>query len=412
MKIGFPFGINVLIWSVISFIRSMFERRNPHKKSLSSRVFNNRRAKVAVCLPAHNEEAVIKTSITSITRQLPRNQVYVVSDGSTDRTVAIAKSLGCQVLDRHPGAGKANALKVLIEKYALFDRYEFIVFVDADTQLDRHYLKRALALFEARPQAVAVAAYAVPIWRKGLKLNVSNYISAYRTKLYRILQMFIMYGQTWQLINVNPVVPGFASMYRTRALRKLDLATPGIWIEDFNLAFQIHKMRLGQIAHDPTIRAYYHDPLNLKDYIRQVSRWNVGYYQTVRLQGIWPSVFWFSTGLFSLEMLLNATITISLPLIMLWYYLTKTVPNVFFPESSLWQLVLNNLVLLWELVLGLALADYALTIFVAVKDKRPWLLVFGLGFFLFHILNSVVLLAAIPKGLFWNSEGRWEHAER
>lgn len=412
MKIGFPFGLNIFIWSIISFIRAIYERFRPQNLFISTAVLKSKVKKVAVCLPAHNEEAVIAQSIRSIIKLLPAKQVFVVSDGSTDRTSTIAKKHGCKVLDLQPGMGKALALNTLINTYQLLDRFEFIVFVDADTLLDEEYLNRALALFSKHPKVAALAAYAVPIWERKFQLSLASFISAYRTKLYQILQMFIMYGQTWQYANVNPVVPGFASMYRTRILRHLDLATPGIWIEDFNLAFQIHKNRLGRIGHDPRIRAYYHDPRNFRDYIHQVSRWNVGFYQTVRLQGIWPSLFWLTTGLFSLEMLLNAAITVGLPLTTIGYGMTKLLPGIFFPETSLWQLVLNNLLAFWWLIAGMALTDYALTVFIALRDRRPLLLLFGLGFFLFHILNSVILLTSFPKGLLISSEGKWDHAKR
>ena len=52
---------------------------------------------VAVLIPAHNEAAVIAESLAAITELVPRKNVHVVSDGSTDDTVAIAWAAGVKV---------------------------------------------------------------------------------------------------------------------------------------------------------------------------------------------------------------------------------------------------------------------------------------------------------------------------
>ena len=45
---------------------------------------------VAILIPAHNEEAVLDDSLRAASTLLPLSQIHVVSDGSSDRTVAIA----------------------------------------------------------------------------------------------------------------------------------------------------------------------------------------------------------------------------------------------------------------------------------------------------------------------------------
>ena len=349
--------------------------------------------------------------MTSITSQVSPRQVHVVSDNSTDKTVAIATKLGCNVLELTPSHGKARALKALIEKYNIEKKYKFVLFVDADTQLDIHYLKYALKVFANDKKVAAIAAYAVPIWNGSWKISQANFISAYRTKLYQILQLFFMYGQTWKRMNTNPVIPGFAAMYRMSVLKKLDIATPGLLIEDFNLAFQIHKKKLGKIAHYRQIYASYHDPRTISDYIKQIKRWNLGFYQTVRRHGIWPSFFWVSTGVFAFELIVNALASLFVPVLTLFVLGWTIIPHA--RNIPVW--VSQSYVVVWQLwtaVTFLVILDYALTIFVAIKTRRFSLLLLGFGFSIFHFINSAVLLWSVPKGLLSKSAGDWQPAKR
>lgn len=411
MKIGFPVSLSILFWGMMAFLRAISERIFPKQVNKKVPDIKKRKKRIAVCVPAHNEEKTLEATLSAILVQLPPSQVHVVSDNSTDRTAEIAKGLGCQVLALTPSHGKARALEALIAHFKLEQKYDFILFVDADTELDSHYVEYALKVFANDEKAAAIAAYAIPLWNGGWAINQANFISAYRTKLYQILQLFFMYGQTWKRTNTNPVIPGFAAMYRTRVLKQLDIATPGLLIEDFNLAFQIHKKKLGYIAHYRQIAASYHDPITISDYIKQIQRWNLGFYQTVRRHGIWPSLFWVSTGLFAFELFLSALFSLFVPLLTFfvvgWTLLSNEV-HVPIWVSQIYVIVLQ----LWMTIAILIILDYALTVYIALKDRKFSLLLLGLGFGVFHFINSAVLLWSIPQGLLKKSAGNWQPAKR
>lgn len=410
MKIGLPVSLNLLFWSFISLLRAIVEHIHPPKLKLSSRHLKKLRQTVAVCIPAHNEEKKIGNAISSVITQLPPQQIFVVSDGSTDRTAAISLESGCHVLEISSGLGKARALKRLIRKFDLIDKYSYLLFVDADTQLHPQYLTQALSVFDSQPEVAALAAYATPLWENPEVISRKNFIAAYRTKLYAILQFFFMYGQTWKYTNINPVVPGFAAMYPTKVLKRLELATSGILIEDFNLAFQIHHKNLGWIAHFPQISAAYHDPINLTDYARQVSRWNIGFYQTVRHHGIWLSLFWLSTMFFSTEILLISFFNLLVPVVLTVWVIVASIPQ-YIPTA--WIMTLTVLSVFYAKVwLSILTIDYVLTIYIAAVKKRPLLLLYGLGFFIFSFINSWVLVASVWPGLTGRSSGRWTPAKR
>ncbi len=85
------------------------------------------RRTVAV-VPAYNEERTLG-DVLAVLRQVPAvDAVFVISDGSTDRTAAVARSGGATCIELPQNIGKGGALKVGID-HADADIY---LFLDAD----------------------------------------------------------------------------------------------------------------------------------------------------------------------------------------------------------------------------------------------------------------------------------------
>jgi len=87
--------------------------------------------KVAVLIPAHNEEAVIHETIESIKSQLNEgDRIYVVADNCSDKTAEIAAGLGTEVLERVDleRRGKGYALDFGISHIRLADELPEVVF--------------------------------------------------------------------------------------------------------------------------------------------------------------------------------------------------------------------------------------------------------------------------------------------
>ena len=102
---------------------------------------------VAVLVPAHNEEKDIAATIDSL-KNLTRtpDQIVVISDNSSDKTVDIAKGMGVTVLETSGNTyKKAGALNTgfrhLIKEGTI---PEFVVTMDADTVFDPDFLKTGL----------------------------------------------------------------------------------------------------------------------------------------------------------------------------------------------------------------------------------------------------------------------------
>jgi poly-beta-1,6-N-acetyl-D-glucosamine synthase len=415
MKWGIPFSINFLFWSLVGLVRYVKERSNNGPKissGISDKKYRKDVRKVAVLIAAHNEEKTIQKTINSVKRIIPVRNCFVVSDGSKDKTSNIIRKNWCRYLVLDKPHGKARALEKLIERHDVLNRFDYVVFLDADTKINRNYLRKALKVFQDEKIA-CIAAYAKSRWKNHSKLSLRYFYTSYRLRLYTVLQFFLTYGQTTKALNVIPVVPGFASMYRSVVLKKLRINVPGIIIEDFNLAFQVHKKKLGYIAHYPSIFATAQDPGNLNDYVKQVTRWNIGFFQTVRTYGIWPGLFWVFMGLFMLEVFAASIFFVFLPFLiffLLFVFIFPPVENTDF--SAFTQSVAGEYLTIGGISLGVFVLDYALTLFVAMREKKPLLALYGIGFIFLRIVDAVILVVTSPQALFLKSEGIWVSPRR
>lgn len=100
---------------------------------------------LAVVIPAHNEENVIRESVLSIMDSnypAKKFDVYVIADNCTDRTADLAKSAGAFVLKRFNRklVGKQHALKWAFRQINL-DQYDAVVILDADNHVAPDFLR-------------------------------------------------------------------------------------------------------------------------------------------------------------------------------------------------------------------------------------------------------------------------------
>lgn len=85
---------------------------------------------VSVVLPAKNEAAALEGLLPRIRAVLPRAEVLVVDDGSSDATAAVAAAAGARVVSHPESLGNGAAVK----SGARAATGEVIVFMDADGQ--------------------------------------------------------------------------------------------------------------------------------------------------------------------------------------------------------------------------------------------------------------------------------------
>jgi cellulose synthase/poly-beta-1,6-N-acetylglucosamine synthase-like glycosyltransferase/peptidoglycan/xylan/chitin deacetylase (PgdA/CDA1 family)/spore germination protein YaaH len=244
--------------------------RRPHAQA--SPGFNPR---VAVLIPAYNEEKVIVRTIRSVLNSDYKNlHVLVIDDGSSDRTAEVARQAYAaeiaaghvQVLTK-PNGGKAAALNYALNLLA----EKIYVGIDADTVIAPDAISKLIPHFED-PLVGAVAGNAkvgnrVNLWTRWQALE---YITSQNFER-RALDLF----------NVVTVVPGAIGAWRTAPVK----ATGGYPIntvaEDADLTMALLEMSLKVVYEDRSL-AFTEAPIDAKGLMRQRFRWSFG-----TLQAVW-----------------------------------------------------------------------------------------------------------------------------
>jgi cellulose synthase/poly-beta-1,6-N-acetylglucosamine synthase-like glycosyltransferase len=396
-------GLNILFWCCVGLIRFVSERRRGGGSADAQRI---RLSDVAVIVPAHNEEVALPKCLAALKRIVPGHQIYVASDGSSDATVAVASEADCNVDDIRPNGGKACAIAAAIARNELCHRYKVVLIQDADSEIDPGYLKNGLPLFDDENVA-AVAGHVQSRWSESDGSPHSMFFTAYRMRLYLIVQAAFQYGQSWKLTNVSYIAPGFASMYRTSALKQIDISAPGLVIEDFNMSFEVQHKKLGRIAYSPQVRCSTEDPFKLRDYRNQVYRWYLGFWQTVWRHGVWPGKFWLALMPLLIELGVICLFTIALPIMVVLGLVYGLPAAAYSLDDMAFHPVAPNL--LSGVFLGV---DYLLTIVVALLTRRFRLLVYGLAFPLVRLLDAVLFVQAFTSSFIVTSDGRWKSPTR
>jgi cellulose synthase/poly-beta-1,6-N-acetylglucosamine synthase-like glycosyltransferase len=227
--------------------------------------------KMALLLPAHNEELIIQVTINSAVKagQSPYD-IYVVDDNSSDATYArAAELLGESHVLTVERSGKAQAVSKAIEHFQLTKRYSWLHVADADSVFGNDYFRIYRRNLKGKKHAAAVG------FVQSLR---GNWISKYRAFCYTYSQHVIRRTQSW--FGLIAVLPGPVTCFRTDIIDKLDFTSESL-TEDFDLTLQIHRKKLGGIKFIPGAVNFTQDPQTLSDFCRQTARWQRGFFQCV-----------------------------------------------------------------------------------------------------------------------------------
>jgi peptidoglycan-N-acetylglucosamine deacetylase len=265
--------------------------RGPHRQA--SPGFNPR---VAVFIPAYNEEKVIVRTIRSVLNSDYTNlHVIVIDDGSTDRTFEVAREAYAkdiaagrvQVLTK-PNGGKAAALNFALQGI----NEDFYVGIDADTVIAMDAISKLIPHFEdERVGAVAGNAKVgnrVNLWTRWQALE---YITSQNFER-RALDLF----------NVVTVVPGAIGAWRTVGARAAGGYPINTVAEDADLTMNLLEQKYKVVYEDRAL-AFTEAPIDARGLMRQRFRWSFGI-----LQAVWKHRLAFirnkAMGLFALPNIL------------------------------------------------------------------------------------------------------------
>jgi cellulose synthase/poly-beta-1,6-N-acetylglucosamine synthase-like glycosyltransferase/peptidoglycan/xylan/chitin deacetylase (PgdA/CDA1 family) len=251
-------------------IFAVIERlRAPH--AAASPGFNPR---VAVLIPAFNEEKVIVRTVRSVLNSDYANlHVIVIDDGSTDHTFDVARHAYAveiaagrvQVLSKH-NEGKASALNFALDRMT----EEFYIGIDADTVIAADAISKLLPHFED-PLVGAVAGNAkvgnrVNLWTRWQALE---YITSQNFER-RALDLF----------NVVTVVPGAIGAWRTGPVKAAGGYPIDTVAEDADLTMNLLEQQLKVVYEDRAL-AFTEAPIDARGLMRQRFRWSFGILQAV-----------------------------------------------------------------------------------------------------------------------------------
>jgi len=231
--------------------------------------------RVAVLVPAYNEETVITRTIRSVLNSdYPNLHVIVIDDGSSDRTFEVAReaykaeiAAGKVAVITKANGGKAAALNFAVEQL----EEEFYVGIDADTVIAPDAISKLMPHF-ADPLVGAVAGNAkvgnrVNLWTRWQALE---YITSQNFER-RALNLF----------NVVTVVPGAIGAWRTGPVKLAGGYPVNTVAEDADLTMSLLEQGLKVVYEDRSL-AFTEAPIDAKGLMRQRFRWSFG-----TLQAVW-----------------------------------------------------------------------------------------------------------------------------
>lgn len=226
--------------------------------------------RISVIVPAFNEEKTIASSIESLFAQDYDNyEVVLVDDGSTDRTLEIARKYeGPRLkLIHQENRGKAEALNSGIRSAT----GGIILTVDADTRLNPGALRAISGRFSSDPRLGALSGNVKVDNPRGLLQRLQEL--EYTTGIGLTRK-----GQS-MLASVM-IVPGPIAAFRKQAVEKANLFSPLTFAEDFDITLAILKEHY-KVEYEDRAIAYTVAPRSVQDLLKQRRRWYRGMMQVL-----------------------------------------------------------------------------------------------------------------------------------
>jgi cellulose synthase/poly-beta-1,6-N-acetylglucosamine synthase-like glycosyltransferase/spore germination protein YaaH/peptidoglycan/xylan/chitin deacetylase (PgdA/CDA1 family) len=369
--------------------------------------------KVAILIPAYNEEKVIERTVrAALNSNHPNVRVIVIDDGSRDRTLAVARAAfaaeeaaGRVLILTKPNSGKADALNYGIEH---IQDAEIFVGIDADTIIAPDAIARLVPHF-INPKVGAIAGNAkvgnrVNLWTRWQALE---YITSQNFE-----------RRALDVLGAVSVVPGAIGAWRVSAVRQAGGYHVDTVAEDADLTMAL--LRLGyRVEYEDMALAYTEAPTNANALMRQRFRWSFGILQAVykhrgafARKGALGFVALPNIVIFQILLpLVSPLIDIMFAVGAIWYFIQKH----FHPDSTDPASFHKLLVFFFAF---LVIDFVASAIAFALERRRPddkedlWLLSqVWLQRFAYRQLFSIVLFKTLKRAL----EGRkfsWDKLER
>ena len=165
---------------------------------------------LSVVIPAYNEEGAVEHTIDDVRRELNAIgipfEIIVIDDGSSDRTLEIARSTGVVVDTNQVNTGYGASLKRGI-KHA---QYEYVAIIDADGTYPARYLPSMLSMCRNQDMVVGdrgAAMKNVPWIRKPAKWVLNTFASFLAERRLNDLNSGLRVFRKSELVPFIPLLP-------------------------------------------------------------------------------------------------------------------------------------------------------------------------------------------------------------
>ena len=265
---------------------------------------------VAVIIPAHNEAPGIERTLDSLLGQsLPPKRLIVVSDNSIDQTPNLARKYtgrGVEVVRTvNNGSRKAGALNTGIRWLCngqgnVPAGVQYVLTMDADTELDRQFLEKAARYMDRHPETGAVSAACrgratSTVTGNGWRRVITRPFLKWLVMMQHIEYDRVAYTRAFSYVHT---MSGAGSLIRAEAVNSLladrDVfdARPDNLVEDFELSVEL-KQRGWKVSANERLIAYTDLMPTLSMLLRQRQRWVRGTADELRRRG-WTKATWYS----------------------------------------------------------------------------------------------------------------------
>lgn len=322
----------VIIYYCVLTVFGLYYRSN-NKKSPVLQHYPS----VDVLIPAHNEEKVIKKTLEAMLKlEYPgEKRVYLLNDNSQDETEEIAETFCKKFKDVYhikvpPGEprGKSRVLNYGLQ----ISQSKYFIVYDADNQPEPQALKLLVEAAEAIPNAVGAVGYV-----KTINEN-ENWLTRMISLEFQIFQLLMQSGR-WILFKTGSLT-GTNMLLKRSIIEEVGEYDVYALAEDAELTLRITRAG-GLLPIIPEAVTWEQEPQQLKVLIKQRTRWLQGnlyllekmvtsfeYYrgkmlvhtlQQVLVYVIFLIFLLVSDGWFIAGILGFTTITLPIPMLLIWY---------------------------------------------------------------------------------------------
>ncbi|UCH53598.1 MAG: poly-beta-1,6 N-acetyl-D-glucosamine synthase [Pseudomonadota bacterium] len=366
--------------------------------------------RVAILVPCHNEEIVIRDTISQLMQNhYPNLEIIAIDDGSSDRTAEVLQELTkefdrLRVVTLTRNYGKAMALRA----GAVAASAEFLMCIDADALLDKDALFWMMWHFLHGPRVGAVTGNPRVINRTSLLARIQ--IGEFSAIVGMVKRTQRDFGRVFTVSGVN-------ACYRRAALHEVGYWSPETVTEDIDVSWKL-QLAYWDVRYEPMALTWILVPESVRALWRQRLRWAQGGLEAALKFGkamrIWTKRRMWTVYV---EYWVGVAWCYAFAFTVLCWAATNFLPRGVWPAA----LAVPTLVPGWTgVVLGVTcLAQFSVGLLIDGHYERRGLLRYLYWAIwypaVYWLINAATTVVAVPKGLLqrgktrfatWKSPGR------